>query len=93
MAGLEFFPASLASSRSDALHVVEKLQEHDPSEHRQAVEVAIEPLVLAHDVAAGFNNRGKLLGAGLRESFLAGFFLGIVSGLSCVQSRLQFVNR
>ena len=69
MAGRNRLPASLASS-ADALHVVEKFEEHDPSEHRQAVEVAIEALILAHDVAAGFNNRSELLGAGLRKVFL-----------------------
>ena len=30
----------------DLLHVVEELQEHDPGEHRQAVEVAVSPLSL-----------------------------------------------
>jgi len=32
--------------------------------HRQAVEVAIEPLVLAHDVARGFQERTEGLGGG-----------------------------
>ena len=41
----------------DLLHVIEKFQKHDPGEHRQPVEIAVEPFVLPHDVAAGFHNR------------------------------------
>ena len=40
--------------RALKLQIIEELEEHDPSEHRQPVEVAIQPLVLAHDVARGF---------------------------------------
>ena len=57
-------PPSCASCSRDLLHVVEELQEHDPGEHRQAVEVAVEPLVLAHDVAADFDDGRKPLGGG-----------------------------
>ena len=49
---------------ANLLHVVEELQEHDPGEHRQPVEVAVEPLVLAHDVAARLHDGGKPLGGG-----------------------------
>ena len=52
MAGRNLLPAICASCSRDLLHVVEELEEHDPGEHRQPVEVAVEPLVLAHDVAA-----------------------------------------
>ena len=58
-------PRSFASSSRDLLHVVQELQEHDPGEHRQAVEVAVEALVLAHDVAAGLDEAAELLGGGL----------------------------
>jgi hypothetical protein len=34
--------------------VIEKLQKHDPSQQRQPVKVAIQPLVLAHYVPRGF---------------------------------------
>ena len=50
------------------LHVVEELQEHDPGEHGQAVEVAVETLVLPHDVAARLHDRGKPLGGGVNGS-------------------------
>ena len=53
MAGRNFLPASFALLLALLLQVVEELQEHDPGEHRQPVEVAVEPLVLAHDVARG----------------------------------------
>ena len=43
------------------LQVVEELQEHDPGEHRQPVEVAVQPLVLAHDVARGLDEAAKRL--------------------------------
>ena len=52
----------LALPARDLLHVVQELQEHDPGEHRQAVEVAVEPLVLAHDVAGGLDDGGQAAG-------------------------------
>ena len=51
----------MASSSRMLLHVVEELQEHDPGEHRQAVEVAIQALVLAHDVAGGLDHASEPL--------------------------------
>ena len=57
MAGRNVLPASVASVFADLLHVVEELEEHDPGEHGQAVEVAVQPLVLAHDVARGLDER------------------------------------
>ncbi len=44
--------------------VVEEFKEHDPGEHRQAIEVTVEALVLAHDVARGFEQRSQRLGGG-----------------------------
>ena len=41
--------------------VVEEFEEHDPGEKRQTVEVAIQPLVLAHDVARGLEKAPKHL--------------------------------
>ena len=49
----------------DLLQVVKELEEHDPGEHRQAVEVAVEPLVLPHDVAGRLDEAAELLGRGL----------------------------
>ena len=56
------------------LEVIEKLQEHDPGQQRQAVEVAIEALVLAHDVARRLEQAAQGLGGGEWGSglFLAG---------------------
>ena len=52
-------PVALAAHRRigllDLLPVVEELQEHDPGQHRQPVEVGREALVLAHDVARGLD--------------------------------------
>ena len=64
MAGLNFLPASVASSSRCMLQVVEELEEHDPGEQRQPVEIAIEPLVLAHDVARGLEQTAEGLGGG-----------------------------
>lgn len=44
--------------------VVEELEEHDPRQHRQAVKVAIETLVLPHNIPRRFNDAGELLGGG-----------------------------
>ena len=57
------------------LQVVEELEKHDPGEHGQAVEVAVEALVLAHDVAGGLDEAAEGLGGGLG---LVGFL-----GASC----------
>jgi hypothetical protein len=51
---LELSPGELGFALALNFQVIQEFQEHDPSEHRQAVEVAIQPLVLAHDVARGF---------------------------------------
>ena len=48
------------------LHVVQELQEHDPGEHGQPVQVAVEALVLAHDVPGRFDDAGQGLGGGNR---------------------------
>ena len=64
------------------LDVVEELEEHDPGEQRQTVEVAVEPLVLAHDVAGGLDERraaGRWRGA-------ASVFLRAILAM-CARSR------
>ena len=50
----------------DLLHVVQEFKKHDPREHRQPVEIAVEPLVLAHNIAAGLHDGGKPLCGGER---------------------------
>ena len=45
-------------------HVVQELEEHDPGEHRQTVEVAVQALVLAHDVARGLDQAPERLRRG-----------------------------
>jgi hypothetical protein len=60
-----------------ALQIVEEFQEHDPGQHRQAVKVAVEPLVLAHDIARRLQQAAKRLRRGHR----LGGFLGCARGL------------
>ncbi len=66
MAGRNFFPASFGLLLALQLQVVEKLEEHDPRQQRQAVEVAVQPLVLPHDVAGGLEQTAEGLGSSLR---------------------------
>ena len=61
------------------LHVVQELEEHDPGEHRQAIEIAIEPLILAHDVTRGLDDAAQLLRRGFGS-----FFLLVLLFLPCV---------
>ncbi len=61
---LELFPGQLGLALALEFQVIQELQEHDPSEHRQPVEVAIEPFVLPHDVPRGFEESAEGLGGG-----------------------------
>ena len=100
MAGRYVLAAQLGLALLDLLHVVEELQEHDPGEHRQAVEVAVQPLVLAHDVARGLDQAAELLGGGQGLRSLLGLaimrfrpgHLSVSSSLCRVQQRLQLVH-
>ena len=67
------------------LEVVEELEEHDPGEQRQPVEVAVQPLVLAHDVARGLEQAAE----GLRRSGWRGRwpFFAVLRG---IEQGLQF---
>ena len=62
------------ASLLDPLHVVEELQEHYPGEHRQPIKVAVQPLVLPHDLTGGLDDAVETLGSGqlLRRSLLSG---------------------
>jgi len=62
--GLTFFPRESGLATSLNFQVVQKFQEHDPGGHRQPVKAAIEALVLAHDVARGFQEGAERLGGG-----------------------------
>ena len=42
--------------------VIQELEKHDPGEQRQPVEVTVQPLVLAHDVARGLEKAPEGLG-------------------------------
>ena len=57
-------PLHLGPVFADGFVVVEELEEENPSKHRQAVEVAVEPLVLPHDVAGGLDEAAEPLGGG-----------------------------
>ena len=48
------------------LQVVEELQKHDPGEHGQPVQVAVQPLVLTHDLPRRLDDAVEALGCGLR---------------------------
>ena len=45
--------AHLGLFAANLLHIVEEFEEHDPGEHWETIEIAVEPFVLPHDVAAG----------------------------------------
>jgi hypothetical protein len=62
--GAKPLPSHLRFLLCDLLHVVKEFEKHDPGEHRQPVEVAVEPFVLGHDVAAGLHDGGQSLGGG-----------------------------
>jgi len=66
--GFEGFAREFGFTLALQLQIVEKFQEHDPGQERPTVEVAVQPLVLAHDVAGGFEQRAEGLGGG-GESF------------------------
>ncbi len=59
-------PSQFGAFRFDALQVVQEFQEHDPRQHRQAVQVAVQPLVLAHDPAGRLDNAVEPLRGGER---------------------------
>jgi hypothetical protein len=48
------------------------VEENDPEEHRQPIKVAVQPLVLADDVARGFDEASE----GLRRCRLCGILSG-----------------
>ena len=83
---LELFASQLAFGFADLLMVVQKFQEHHPCEHGQAVAIAIQSLVLAHDVACGLDDGAELLGCGLR---LGGLLAGHLYGSIHVKRNLQ----
>jgi hypothetical protein len=64
--GAELLPAQLGFLLPNLFHVVQELEEHHPGEHRQPVEVAVQPFVLPHDVAGGLDQAAEPLGGGQR---------------------------
>lgn len=61
---LEFLTSQRRLIRALMLQVIKELQEHDPGEQRQSIKVAVQPLVLAHDVARGLEKGTEGLGGG-----------------------------
>jgi hypothetical protein len=57
--GLVLLPLHLGPLIADQLMVIKELKEHDPSEHREPVEIAVKTLVLPHDVACGRGSRAS----------------------------------
>src|SRR5208283_2724026 len=57
----ESFAGEIRLLLPNLFHVVQELEEHNPGEHRQAVDVAVEAFVLPHDVTARFDDRAELL--------------------------------
>jgi hypothetical protein len=51
---------------------ITQFQEHHPGQQGQAVDIAVQALVLAQDVAGGLDERGKLLCGSLWEFGFAG---------------------
>ncbi len=60
-------PANFSLRLVQLLHIVQELEEHYPRQHGQPVQVAIQPLILAHDVAHRFDDAAKLLRGGGRR--------------------------
>lgn len=59
-----FFPPKRGGLFAHEFQIVEELQEHDPCEHRQPVEVAAQSFIFSHDLAGRFDDRPKLLRGG-----------------------------
>jgi hypothetical protein len=57
-------PLHLGTVFPDDLVIVEELQEEHPGQERQPIQVAVEPLVLPHDVAGGLDEATEPLGGG-----------------------------
>ncbi len=97
--GAEAFAANLGLGLVQLLHVVQEFEEEYPGEHGQAVQVAVEPFVLAHNVAHGFDDASELLrgGDGVEQWALAALssrypLYGIQVDVSLL-SLLHFVAR
>ena len=73
--GTKALSANLGPGLVQLLHVVQEFEEEYPGEHGQAVQVAVEPLILVHDVAHGFDDAAELLhgGEGVEQRALARF--------------------
>lgn len=63
-----------ATASAHLFHAAQKRQKDDPRQHGQAVEIAVEAFVLAHDVARRFDDAAQLLHGG---GGLIGFLLVI----------------
>ena len=64
-------PGQFGALFLNTLQVVQELEKHDPGQHGQAVQVAVQALVLAHDLARRLDDAVEALGRG--EWFGCGF--------------------
>ena len=51
--GLELLRGELCLALALEFQVIEEFQEHDPREHRQAVQIPVQTFVFSHDVPGG----------------------------------------
>jgi hypothetical protein len=63
---LERHALELGVGLARPFQVVEEFQKHDPGKHGQAIEIAIQPFVLAHDIARRLDDAAELLRRRLR---------------------------
>jgi len=71
--------------------IIKKFEKHDPCKQGQAVEVAIEPLVFAHNIACRFNQASQCL-AGRQRRFAAVSLFFLVFSLGAIEYALQVVH-
>src|SRR5271165_6190923 len=81
----EFLSGQLSGVLPLQFQIIKKFQEHDPGEQRQPVEIAIEALILAHDIACRLDHTPEGLGC---RQFGAG--AATRASLGGIEMSLQF---
>ena len=69
--GTEFGTSHRGFILMDPFEIIEEFQEQHPGQHRQAIEVSIESIVFAHDIARRLDQAAETLGC---SEGLGGFF-------------------
>ena len=59
----------------DDFEVVEEFEEHHPGKQRQAVDIAVQPFVLAQDLACRADQGGQVVAGGQRGFCFFGCFV------------------